>query len=166
MRPSRHPCCTGAFQAVGHEKRNPAKQQVLSSSSAQLDSPPACPQCWATRQHLQDTKLHTSSPVDHGWIVELCHNPLIQTFLFLISGLNSSLWHRAIPSGWRRHWFRLAQSHLVHNLSAMPQIRRKDQPILAPPQRTVGNTEFFLNTRFGSDHPHLFLSVAPIFAMS
>ena len=35
----------------------------------------------------------------------------------------------------------------------MSRIRRKDQPVLAPPQRTVEDVEFFLITRLGSNHP-------------
>ena len=34
----------------------------------------------------------------------------------------------------------------------MSQIRRKDQPILAPSQRTIENAEFLLTVRLGSDH--------------
>ena len=102
-------------------------------------------------------------------IVELCHKPLIQTFLFLIERFEfvTLAPRRAIPRGWRRYWFRLAQSQLVDNLSATSQIRRKDQPILAPSQRTIENAEFLLIIKLGSEHlitgHHLFLSIAPHF---
>ena len=41
---------------------------------------------------------------------------------------------------------------LVDNLPAMPQIRRKDQPILAPTQRTIEDAEFPLVIKLGTDH--------------
>ena len=86
------------------------------------------------------------------WIVELCHNPLIQTFPFLIERFEfvTLAPHRAILP-----WL---ETKLVSTcsvparrqpFSAVSQIRRKDQPILAPSQR---NAEFLLIIRLGSDH--------------
>ena len=79
-------------------------------------------------------------------IVELCYDSLIQAFLFFIErlGLVILVSGNAISRGRRRDWLRLAQSQLVDNLPAMSQIRCKDQPILAPSQRTIENAEFLL----------------------
>ena len=103
------------------------------------------------------------------WIVELCHNSLIQAFPFLIERFESVTLapRRAISRGWRRYRFRLAQSQLVDNLSAVSQIRRKDQPILAPSQRTMENVEFLLIVRLGSTRLPSFLECRlPFFAIS
>ena len=43
-KPSQHPCGTRVLQARDHEKGNPAKQRVLSSSFVQLASPPVAGQ--------------------------------------------------------------------------------------------------------------------------
>ena len=88
------------------------------------------------------------------WIVELCHNPLIQTLSFLIERLDfvTLTSRHTVYRGWGRYWFRLAQSKLVNNLSGMSQLRRKDQSVLAPPQRAIENVEFLLSWGFCSNH--------------
>ena len=67
-------------------------------------------------------------------IVELCYDSLIQTFLYFIEwlGLVILTLSNTVFRGRGRDWLRLAQSQLVDNLPAMPQIRREDRPILAP----------------------------------
>ena len=120
--------------------------------------------------HLTNNAHDTSifpSPI--SWVLsrypELCHSvdlPLPPVI------------HRVAPSsvaGDDTGFDLLQPSHqLVDNLSTMSQIRRKDQPILATSQHTIENAEFFLIIRLGSDHLitglNLFLSVAPIFAVS
>ena len=79
-------------------------------------------------------------------IVELRYDPLIQAFLFFIEwlGLVILALGNAISQGRGRDWFRLARSQLVNNLPPMPQICCKEQPILAPPQCTIENTELLL----------------------
>ena len=87
-------------------------------------------------------------------IVELCYDSLIQASLFFVEWLEFVILasSSAVCRGRRRDWLRLAESQLVDNLSATSQIRRKDQPILAPSQRTIENAESLLINRLGSDH--------------
>ena len=76
-------------------------------------------------------------------IVELCHNPRKKTLPFLIEGLKFV----STVAGDETVFDLLSP-----NSTTTSQIRCKDQSVLAPPQRTIENVEFFLIIRLGSNH--------------
>ena len=84
-------------------------------------------------------------------IVELRFDSLIQAFLFFIESLGLIVFapSNAVSCSRGRYWF---STCAVPARQQPPQFACKYQPILAPTQCTIENTEFLLITRLRSDH--------------